>query len=412
MHGVTGLGWFAVCATAIACGSAATKSDFEPPTASAGGASGSVSGGAPSTGGAAGKASGGAPTAGAQASGGSGGGFVQGGGAGGESGEAGAGGVAQCAGVTQKADQQKLPADIIWAIDTSGSMDEETTQVKNKMNAFAGGILQTGIDVHVVLVAEPLTCPFGNCNPPFVSGMCLAAPLGSGMCPNDSKAPYYLHVPDEVASTDALLVLKDSFPKWKGMLRKSSVKHLVVVTDDDATSAPYGTQGDVATWIKDMTALEPSSMTGFKLSSIYCFSLCNAAANEGKQWRELVKQTGGVQGDLCKQDFQPIFNELAKAIVTGAQLSCTWKIPAPPAGQTFDPNKVNVEYHHGGAVDQIGYAKTLADCSPTQGGWYYDDPLAPSAVLACPKTCATIQADSTAEVRLSFGCATRVIEPE
>ncbi|MCC6647687.1 MAG: hypothetical protein IT374_19220, partial [Polyangiaceae bacterium] len=231
-------------------------------------------------------------------------------------------------------------------------------------------------------------------------------------CPNDSKAPYYLHVMDEVASTDALLVLKSSFPNWQGMLRKNSIKHVVVVTDDDATSPPYGAKADLPTWIKDMTALDPLTMTGFKLSSIYCFSSCPAAANEGKQWRELVKLTGGVEADLCKQDFQPIFNELAKAIVTGAQLSCTWKIPAPPPGQAFDSGKVNVEHHHAGAVDQVGYAKTLADCSPTQGGWYYDDPTSPTTVQACPATCAKIQADASAEVRISFGCQTRVIDPE
>ena len=410
MRRIVALGVLVGFAALAACGSATSKSEFEQPSGSAG--SGSTTGGGfagATAGGAAGKATGGG-SGGTSSGGTQSGGFQSGGSAGEPAG--GAGGSAQCAGVTQKADLQKLPADIIWAIDTSGSMSEETAQVKNKMNAFAGGILQTGIDVHVVLVAEKLTCPFGNCNPPFASGLCLPAPLGSGNCPADSKAPYYLHVEDTVASTDALLVLKDSFPKWKGMLRKNSIKHVVVVTDDNATSAPYGTQNDMPTWIKDMTALDPSTMTGFKLSSIYCFSKCPAAATEGTQWRELVKLTGGVQGDLCKQDFQPIFNELAKAIVTGAQLSCTWKIPAPPQGQTFDAGKVNVEYHHAGMVENIGYAKSLADCSATKGGWYYDNPTSPTAVLACPATCTKIQADSAGEVQLSFGCETRVIEPE
>ena len=407
MRRIVALGVLVTGAALAACGSATSKSEFEPPSGSAGSGSTTAAGAA----GAAGATSGGKGggfTSGGMAGTSQSGGFQSGGSAG-TSPTGGAGGNAQCAGVTQKADQQKLPADIIWAIDTSGSMDTETKSVQQKMNAFAAGILQTGIDVHVVLIAEPPSCvPIFN----ICTGMCLPAPLGSGQCPGDSKAPYYLHVPETVASTDALLVIKDTYPKWKQMLRPNSVKHIVVVTDDNASSAPYGTIGDVPTWIKDMTAQDPATLTGFKLSSIYCFSKCPAAATEGTQWRELVKQTGGVQGDLCKQDFQPVFNELAKAIVTGAQLSCTWKIPAPPMGQTFDPAKVNVEYHSGGTVDQIGFAKSLADCGPTKGGWYYDNPAAPTAVLACPATCQKIQADPAGEVNLSFGCETRVIEPE
>ena len=39
-------------------------------------------------------------------------------------------------------------------------------------------------------------------------------------------------------------------------------------------------------------------------------------------------------------------------------------------------------------------------------GWFYDDPSAPSSVVACPATCERIEAASDIRVNLLFGCAT------
>jgi hypothetical protein len=47
------------------------------------------------------------------------------------------GGFEQCTGVSSTAEAQKQPADIIIAVDTSGSMSEEADQVQENLNAFA-----------------------------------------------------------------------------------------------------------------------------------------------------------------------------------------------------------------------------------------------------------------------------------
>lgn len=325
-----------------------------------------------------------------------------------------------CAGFVEKADAKVLPADIIWAIDTSGSMSEESTFVQQKLNAFAGGILGTGIDVRVVMVAAEYGCPLAGWCPPLpIEGVCIVPPLGSGGCPKDNNPPLYLHDTTTVNSNDGLNVLLATFPKWKANLRPEATKTIIVVTDDDATATPYGpsafpdgAKGSAKKFIADFTAQDPALLKGWKMSGIYSFTKCQTAAAIGSVWDEIVTQTGGVKGDLCTQNFQPIFNDLAKGIVSGAKLACTWKIPVPPAGQTFDPSKVNVHFTAGsGAQSDLLFVQSAKDCDPKEGGWYYDDPQKPTAVVACPASCGVIQADSAAKIAVQFGCATKVAEP-
>ncbi len=59
-----------------------------------------------------------------------------------------------CAGVSQQANNTVLPADVIWTIDTSCSMVEETAAVRANMNAFSKQIANAGIDIRIVLIAE------------------------------------------------------------------------------------------------------------------------------------------------------------------------------------------------------------------------------------------------------------------
>jgi hypothetical protein len=52
-----------------------------------------------------------------------------------------------------------VPADIIFAIDSSGSMDEEIAFVQTHMNAFSQQIVAAGIDARVILIGDPGAIP-------------------------------------------------------------------------------------------------------------------------------------------------------------------------------------------------------------------------------------------------------------
>lgn len=311
---------------------------------------------------------------------------------------------AACEAVTQRGEQAFQPADIIWAVDTSGSMFEEALFVQNNLNVFSQQIVASGIDVRVVMIAQAAIIP-------FIPSVCIPPPLGSGACPVDTNPPAYWHHPMAVVSSnDGLNIFMNTFQDWRFMLRPQATHTLVVVTDDDATQAPYNSADQ---FIADFTALDPmlddgSGNPNWKMSGIYSFTNCPTAASVGSVWQEIIQRTGGIAGDLCTQNFAPVFNDLATAIVQGSQpIDCEWVIPPPPMGQTFDKSRVNVEFTDTAGMTQTVFAVDDAGaCDPALGGWYYDDPANPNRVLACPETCTTIQSEVGNQIDIAFGCAT------
>jgi len=322
----------------------------------------------------------------------------------GGSGNAGGGG-GECAGVTQQASNAVLPIDVIWTIDTSGSMTAETAAVRQNMNQFSQQISAAGVDVRIVLVAEQYgPAPF----PGFPDeGICIDAPLGSGKCPDDNKGPNFLHVFKGVGSTNSLQLILQMYPSYKAALRTDSLKILTVVTDDNSAL-------NAASFTQQFDALDPTTiMPGlWKMYGIFCFSKCPSAAKQGSVYQELVQQTQGVSGDLCTQNFKPVFDQLAAGVVASSKLACGWKIPPAPSGETFDKQKVNVMFTAGGGQQTtFGKVGSAAECGAS-GGWHYDNEQNPTMVLVCPDTCKAIQGDSAGKIDVQFGCATQLGTPK
>ncbi len=311
---------------------------------------------------------------------------------------------AACQAVSVAADNKVQPADIIFAIDNSGSMDEEAVWVQQNMNAFSQQIIAAKVDVHVVLISS---------YPGDGNGICVDPPLGSGGCPTkDTNPPSFLHVNEEVSSHDALEQFVSTYPQYRSALRAGASKHFVVVTDDES-------EVSAANFTRDIVALDPTMLTGFKFHGIFSFTEGNndhckdLSAGEGKIYRELVTQTGGVSGDLCLQDFKPVFDRLARAVVGGSKLACEWQIPPPPSGKTFTPSQTNVTY--GGAAGQpprqIPNVDSASACANAKDGWawFYDDNMRPTKITVCPQACAAIQSEATARIDIFFGCPTVIV---
>lgn len=325
---------------------------------------------------------------------------------------------ASCASVSSEATAQLQPADIIIAVDTSGSMSEEIAQVQQNLNKFAQIITGSGIDVHVVLIAD--------------ASMCIPAPLGSGACNGaDEKLPNYRHVVQTVNSTDGLQVILNSYPQWQGMLRANATKTIAIVSDDDSAMG-------ATDFMNQLVALDPAFL-GFKFDAIVsfespdsclagCFFACAACTNvccnkamfctpisadEGKVYKQLVAQTGGVIGNLCIQNFDPVFQDMAKAVVTDAKISCEYNIPTPPDGQTIDPSLINVVHTSSGGTKTTIYNVPDGDIGcGMNGGWYFDNPTNPKKIIVCSNTCTALQSDTGGKLEVLFGCATEVKPPE
>ena len=310
-------------------------------------------------------------------------------------------GFEECDSLSQTATNKLQPADIIFAIDSSGSMGLEMAAVQTNMNAFSAQIAASGIDTHIVLIAQPP----GLFNIP--PGICIEPPLGAGTCPGSETNPAagYWHLPDEVGSHDALNLIRDTYDQWQGVLRPEATKAFVVVSDDDQSSFPYTSANS---WTQAINALPEFGAGTWKFHSIYCFTDCwLVAANVGDVYKDLVAQTGGIGGDLCLQNFAPVFDAIAAGVIEGAELQCEWDIPPAPTGETFDKGKLNIEYTPStGPGEDILHVPDPSVCG-TEGGWYYDDNQNPTKVFVCPSTCDRIQADSGGKIDVLFGCKTR-----
>jgi hypothetical protein len=101
-----------------------------------------------------------------------------------------------------------------------------------------------------------------------------------------------------------------------------------------------------------------------------------------------------------------------KAIQMQAALACTFAVPAPPSGQSLDPMRVNVRFNPNGtmgAATDLGMVSGLGQCG-AQGGWYFDNPAAPTSVTLCDASCQVVNAAPNASISLVFGCKTNVIQ--
>jgi len=313
----------------------------------------------------------------------------------------------ECAAVSDTAMVGIQPADIIVVVDNSGSMSLEAGFVQQNMNVFSSQIFLANIDAHVVLISAD--------NEASDAGICIPQPLGSGACPDDTNLPGYLHIPDGVGSNDALQKILQHYATWAPQMRPTASKHIIVVTDDDSDLS-------ATDFHAQFLALDPSH-AGYRFHAIAspedpilaCLAQTSCcplppiplSAALSAEYLELTALTGGIFGNLCEQDFGPIFNQVSMQVVSGAALACEYEIPPPPDGQDFDPDRVNVEFENGaGGTLEIGRVDTPAACAGVSDGWYYDDPTAPTRIVLCPQTCDTIQGFANASVSIEFGCAT------
>lgn len=318
-------------------------------------------------------------------------------------GSTGGGEDGDCAETSSEANNLPAPADIIIAVDTSGSMGQEAQWTQQNLPGMVQAIAGSGVDAHVVLIAN--------------EDMCVPTPLGSGACgcPNGDEAlPNYRHVCTGVGSNNALEIIINTYDQWKDSLRPSASKTIVVVSDDDSDMG-------AAQFTQALQGLD-ASLVQFKFDAIVSFGdpfdfggdcfLVSAA--EGKVYKQLVSQTGGVSGDLCKQNFAPVFQDISTQVVESSQISCEYNIPEPPEGETINPNEVNVEYRENPqAPPQPLYNVPggYGDCG-ANGGWYYDSATAPTKISLCPSTCDMVQVSIDGRVDVLFGCDTLIGPPD
>jgi hypothetical protein len=87
-------------------------------------------------------------------------------------------------------------------------------------------------------------------------------------------------------------------------------------------------------------------------------------------------------------------------------VECEWTIPTPPAGGTVDKKRVNVRVSAPKLPAPIDFGQVEDAAACVEKGWHYDDPNAPTRLVACPQTCTMLKATPQARVDILLGCAT------
>jgi hypothetical protein len=182
-------------------------------------------------------------------------------------------------------DSNRGLVDILWLIDTSGSMREETANVQRNFGGFLTNLTR--------MTNAKLTL--------------VAAESAIKLSPDALKTGH-VQINKTVASTDALVIAKGLLNGGSVPLRSGARLVLVVVTDDNAAS------------VTDTNFLEGLvAQISSKKPTIFAFrgdvSKPNCSvAKKGVAYENLASVTGGRVFDICDLDWSPNFDTLVSSV--------------------------------------------------------------------------------------------------
>jgi hypothetical protein len=225
--------------------------------------------------------------------------------------------------------------------------------------------------------------------------------------------------PQIVAAMNSLTPagLTPTVPALTGALRyamaekqkdSSREKVVVMISDGFPTECDQKSPTDVTDVIKEAAAAaipirtfiigvgSPDTMDSAK------FNLINyaRAGNTGKSPYVLDETAGADQ----------VGSALVNALlnISGSNLACDYGVEPPDATMVVDPDKVMFTYQpNAGSLQEIPKVSSAAACNTSaHGGWYFDNPAAPTKLTLCPCSCANLGAG---KANLYYGCKPQLV---
>jgi hypothetical protein len=341
---------------------------------------------------------------------------------------------AACGTVKAQATLTKAPVDVIFVIDNSGSMQSEIIAVQNNINQnFAQIIQNSGIDYRIIMISR-----HGRADPD--ESICINAPLAGNTSCNPVPArptntSRFFHYSTEVASQDSYTVIRTTYnapdefnlaPQgWSQWLRPNAMKTFIEITDDNSSV-------NEVTFENQLFALTPK-MFGDATKRNYIFhAICgvvennpvNAAwpptaavqtnkcttnggdsVNSSQVHQRLAIRTGGLRFPICQYtSFDSVFQEVARGVVTGAQVSCNFPVPTAPMGKKYVLETAQLEYTpgNGGATKILNQVPNANACAPNS--FYIEN----NQVNLCGASCDEVTADSGAKIEFLLECLVQI----
>jgi hypothetical protein len=333
-------------------------------------------------------------------------------------------------------------------------MAEEMLGIQNNINTNFAQIIQTsGIDYRVILVGEHGGYAYPTS---YESSLCIDPPLAGGPCPNPvpentppiNNPPLFYHYDnDDIESNDMWSKMLSWYDKpdryglmpngWKAVLRPEAFKIIVGFSDDhiydytpvggfaynDGSSAA-GAQTAAQQFDNDVMALDaaqfgtpaarnyryyaivgvtanPATATGeYGPTEPVAVTDCPTAVNVGWGHQGLAILSGGLRFPVCEgQNFDVVFQEIAKGVIEGAKIACEFPMPEPPAGKELDPATITIDYKPSGSgTTKFTQVADETKCVPD--AFYIDG----DQLKLCPDTCALVQGDQKAKIEILALC--------
>jgi Mg-chelatase subunit ChlD len=294
----------------------------------------------------------------------------------------------QCAASTATA--EAVPVNLVFMFDQSGSMGGGDRGVKwdpvtSATTSFFGDAASKGIRASLQYFPQGGSCSTSVYENPEVALTDL---------PNTTTLASSFAAHDPGGSTPTLPALTGALAHAATVAtaHPGEATAVVLVTDGD----PDGCGSEVQNTADAALAAAATTKTYVIGVGASLTALDQIAASGGTQKAILVNATNAAQANTELQ--------AALAKIRGATLSCSYQMPAAPAGQTLDIATVNVNFTPtGGAPQTLAYNK---DCTGGTG-WHYDNANAPTKVEICKTTCDSAQADKSGKIDISVGCATK-----
>lgn len=326
----------------------------------------------------------------------------------------------ECAAQMLEAEVSFVPVDVLLVIDTSSSMNDAINAVEQSINAdFAQIMGNSGLDYRVIVA--------GDYPPGEQLDICISMPLSGTDCNPPPAIPAitdrYFHYDGSTGSSNFLqsIIAWYSAPDPFGLapggisdwLRPEANKIILAMTDGNSAA---GNTADGDAFDAELLAL-PGNLFGSAGMRNYVFYSfismpvnnpptapwlpADPIAGQGGSIQQVSVLSGGWRFPLSQAaDFDVVFQQIAQGVVESTPVACSFPIPAPPEGETIDPDTIEVDYLPGG----VGPAQTFhqvvgpGDCAAD--AFYIDS----DTVFLCPDACTLVQGDQTARLDVRYGC--------
>lgn len=356
---------------------------------------------------------------GATASGGGGyGGSAAGGSGGGLQLDSGGGGAADAGCATASKTADRLPPLLMLVVDTSGSMNDPApggggSKWQVTRTALGTALAQMPNDYAVGVVFYP------DKNP--LLGSCIDNQIDVSLALLDASQRSALQQAFQGQTAEGGTPTHDGYLLGLNHVVASTLagnKFVVLITDGIPTYA-LGCNGTGSNPINaQQTAALVSQVQNASTGGVRTFVVGSPGSESARTTLSQMASVGGTASPGCNDngptychfdmttapDLGQAFAD-ALAAISGAALSCSYPIPAPPDGSQLDLGKVNVLYTpgSGGPPQDIFKDPSATDCTT---GWQYSADK--TQILLCGATCDAVKADTQGKVDIVFGCETKI----